>query len=293
MMQILVGPSDSNEHLNSAGTNGREDGTSKYHMHNLPSSQSGPGVYELGVTAPSWSQAPDNHLTRTVKSEDVIPIYIGQGANIRQHLQKYGQAGAHLEPGRRCWKQDIIQSQMFFAFILIFASCLFFNPCANAISHACMHAWILEAPMPLPSMLSFHFEPLTKRVVQAVVWESYVRVELNPPNEFWTFEMSSHKCFACWRSSKLYQGDNTSLGSRSPRMSQSRSREMKSPGHGPRLFSEVFALGSSIAFRWAHVRPSDIMLESYHNDATLNLPFHVQVFILSRLQRCAPVELHF
>ncbi|KAG0620663.1 hypothetical protein M758_4G233700 [Ceratodon purpureus] len=151
--KILMGPLDSTEQINSAS---RKDGSCKYHTHNLPAAQFGPGVYELGVTAPSWSQVPNSKRSRTLKTEDVIPVYIGQAANIRQRLQKYGQAGAQLEHGSR---------------------------------------------------------PSTP-----------------------------------------HHGDNDSVKGRSPRMVQSgfRGELPNSTGSGPRLFSEVFALGSSIAFRWAH-----------------------------------------
>ena len=108
-MQILMGPLDSTEQINSAS---RKDGSCKYHTHNLPAAQFGPGVYELGVTAPSWSQVPNSKRSRTLKTEDVIPVYIGQAANIRQRLQKYGQAGAQLEHGSRYCKQSIIRSQV-------------------------------------------------------------------------------------------------------------------------------------------------------------------------------------
>ena len=211
MLQILVGPPDSTEHRNSAG----KEGVGKFAIHNLPAAQIGPGVYELGVTAPSWSQASNKQLsTRPLKSENVMPVYIGQGANIRQRLQKYGQANAHLELGSRYGKlQRIIHSQV----------------------------------------MSIH------------------------PN--YLFHGILHNLFACCRSPKQYQGDSNSVGSRSPRTVQgTRSAESaKSAGSAPGLFSEVFALGCSIAFRWAHVRISDIILESYRRHGLMmsyqNFPY--------------------
>ena len=46
-MQILMGPSKETD------STGMKDGTWKYHIHNLPVPHFGPGVYEIGVTAPS------------------------------------------------------------------------------------------------------------------------------------------------------------------------------------------------------------------------------------------------
>lgn len=91
VMQILVGPSDWSEH--SAG----KDGIDRYHLHNLPASHFGPGVYELGVTAPSWTPTSHSQRRRSLKREDVLAVYVGQADNIRQRLQQYGQAGSHLE----------------------------------------------------------------------------------------------------------------------------------------------------------------------------------------------------
>jgi hypothetical protein len=86
-VQILVGPADSGEQSSAAGA---KEG--KYHMQNVPAGQVGPGVYELGVTAPSWSK---QRSTRALRTEDVIPVYIGQSANIIQRLQKHGLAATH------------------------------------------------------------------------------------------------------------------------------------------------------------------------------------------------------
>ncbi|KAG0631666.1 hypothetical protein M758_1G270800 [Ceratodon purpureus] len=147
--KILVGPSDWSEHA--AG----KDGIDRYHLHNLPASHFGPGVYELGVTAPSWSPTSHSQRTRALKREDVMAVYVGQADNIRLRLQKYGQAGSHLEGSR---------------------------------------------------------------------------------------------------SSKLYQGDDDSVDggtSGSFRSKVAAESGIRKSNKGPRLFSEVFALGSSIAFRWA------------------------------------------
>jgi hypothetical protein len=91
-MQILIGPSDWKEHA--AGT----ESIGRYRIHNLPIDYFGPGVYELGVTVPAW--LPTQHsqtLPRHLRHQDVITCYVGQAENIRQRLQRYGQAGAHLE----------------------------------------------------------------------------------------------------------------------------------------------------------------------------------------------------
>jgi len=157
--KILIGPSDWKEHA--AGT----EGIGRYQIHNLPIDYFGPGVYELGVTVPAW--LPTQHSrtqSRHLRHQDVITCYVGQAENIRQRLQRYGQAGAHLET-------------------------------------------------PISSGLS-----LIKNETQSSDLESRVL---------------SHA--GDWRA------DN-SLALKNKR---------RGLPQGPNLFSEVFALGSSIAFRWA------------------------------------------
>lgn len=93
--QVLVGPSDWREGQAAAGRTGTVTG--RYHVQNVPAMEFGPGVFELGVTAPSWAQRAQNSL----KKEDVIPVYVGQAANIRHRLHKFGQAAAHPDPTSR------------------------------------------------------------------------------------------------------------------------------------------------------------------------------------------------
>lgn len=161
--KILVGPSDWSEH--SAG----KDGIDRYHLHNLPASHFGPGVYELGVTAPSWTPTSHSQRRRSLKREDVLAVYVGQADNIRQRLQQYGQAGSHLEGSG---------------------------------------------------------------------------------------------------STKYCRGndDSVSCGSSSSLRSQSGDQSgVKRSNSSPRLFSEVFALGSSVAFRWAHT-DSKVMAEQVESE---------------------------
>lgn len=94
-----MGPSDWREGQG-AGRN-YNIGTGRCYVQNLPAVGFGPGVFELGVTVPSWAPSPQ-HTTKPLKREDVIPVYIGRAADIRHRLQKFGQAGANLqEPGSR------------------------------------------------------------------------------------------------------------------------------------------------------------------------------------------------
>lgn len=91
--QILVSPADWKE-----STSGREGGE-RFRSRNLPSPHVGSGVYELGVTLPAVKSV-DQSDSRNLKSEDVIVVYIGHADHIRKRLQRYGQAGAHLEGPR-------------------------------------------------------------------------------------------------------------------------------------------------------------------------------------------------
>lgn len=91
--QVLVGPSDWREGQAAAGRTGTVTG--RYHVQNVPAMEFGPGVFELGVTAPS------QRAQHSLKKEDVIPVYVGQAANIRHRLHKFGQAAAHVDPTLR------------------------------------------------------------------------------------------------------------------------------------------------------------------------------------------------
>lgn len=85
------------------------EGASRYRLHNLPSPRfSLPGVYELGifprrralVTASALQQQQQQQGSgRRIRREDVVAVYVGQAENVRQRLQRYGQAGSHLETG--------------------------------------------------------------------------------------------------------------------------------------------------------------------------------------------------
>lgn len=91
--KILVSPSDWKEQ-----GPGREAGE-RFRSRNLPGPLFGSGVYELGVTLPVW-RALDLSDGRALKSEDVVVVYVGHADHIRKRLQRYGQAGAHLEGSR-------------------------------------------------------------------------------------------------------------------------------------------------------------------------------------------------
>jgi hypothetical protein len=94
LSQILVGPSDWKEHASG------KEGAQRFRACNLPTGHVGPGVYELGVTAPAWLPAQGGSRTSFIRPRDVIVVYVGHADNICQRLQRYGQAGAHLEGSR-------------------------------------------------------------------------------------------------------------------------------------------------------------------------------------------------
>lgn len=94
-----------------------KEGVERCRTQNLPAAHcSGPGVYELGVTTPSWLPTPaagvqggasstttnttTNASTPALRRRDVVVVYVGQADNIRKRLQEFGQPGAHLERSR-------------------------------------------------------------------------------------------------------------------------------------------------------------------------------------------------
>ncbi|CAM6057062.1 unnamed protein product [Sphagnum tenellum] len=92
--KVLVGPSDWRDHA--AG----KEGVQRYRVQNLPGSHCGPGVYELGVTGPAWLPVQQDQAglgSNKLRSKEVVAVFVGQSDNVRQRLQRYGQAGGHLE----------------------------------------------------------------------------------------------------------------------------------------------------------------------------------------------------
>lgn len=85
-IQILIGPSDWENY--SLG----KDGAERYRTHNLPSSCSCPGIYELGIARLSAS-------SRRFDPKEIVVVYLGQAENVRTRLQHYGRTGSHLEHG--------------------------------------------------------------------------------------------------------------------------------------------------------------------------------------------------
>lgn len=86
-----MAPSDWKEQA--AGRNGGD----RFRYRNLPSPHAGAGIYELGITLPAWKTEDLLTETGSLKSEDIIIVYVGHADHIRNRLQRYGQAGAHLE----------------------------------------------------------------------------------------------------------------------------------------------------------------------------------------------------
>lgn len=88
--KILIGPSDWEDHLLN------KDGAEKYRTHNLPNCSSCPGLYELGIAV---SRPRTGREFDKLKSNYIVPVYVGQAKNVRTRLQRYGREGAHLEKG--------------------------------------------------------------------------------------------------------------------------------------------------------------------------------------------------
>ncbi|CAI5975481.1 unnamed protein product [Closterium sp. NIES-65] len=66
-------------------------GTTRYRIANLPS-QTGPGVYELGILP--------NRVVRRQRRLQGLPVrvvYVGHSESVRGRMQQYGQSGSHLK----------------------------------------------------------------------------------------------------------------------------------------------------------------------------------------------------
>ncbi|CAM6074570.1 unnamed protein product [Sphagnum tenellum] len=89
--KILVGPEDWKGHAA-----GKED-VEKYRAHNLPGSNWGPGVYELGLAMPEWTAMNEQRIglkmkEKKLRPQNVMVVYVGNAEHIRQRLQRYGEA---------------------------------------------------------------------------------------------------------------------------------------------------------------------------------------------------------
>ncbi|CAK9234855.1 unnamed protein product [Sphagnum troendelagicum] len=89
--KILVGPEDWKGYAA-----GKED-VEKYRAHNLPGSNWGPGVYELGLAMPEWTAMNEQRIglkkkEKKLRPQNVMVVYVGNAEHIRQRLQRYGEA---------------------------------------------------------------------------------------------------------------------------------------------------------------------------------------------------------
>jgi hypothetical protein len=91
--QVLVGPTDWKEHASGKSPD-------RFRASNLPSHFDGAGIYELGVTPPTWLPPQRKSDPVFLKPQDVVVVYLGCADNVLHHLQRYGQTGAHLEGAR-------------------------------------------------------------------------------------------------------------------------------------------------------------------------------------------------
>lgn len=85
--EILIGAHDWENHK--LGTIGIQ----RYRLHNIPLISSCPGLYELGVAAVRTDLG---RGIRTLDSDSIVVVYLGQADNVRNRLQHYGRAGSHL-----------------------------------------------------------------------------------------------------------------------------------------------------------------------------------------------------
>ncbi|MCO5592618.1 hypothetical protein L7F22_046621 [Adiantum nelumboides] len=91
--KVLVGHNDWQNHHK------RQEGATKYRVHNLPPDAFHSGVYELALYLDKSINA---HGTRKATSSSLgkdafVPVYVGQAENVRERLQHYGRSGSHLE----------------------------------------------------------------------------------------------------------------------------------------------------------------------------------------------------
>lgn len=213
---ILVGPSDWKEQAT-----GRE-ATDRFRSRNLPSPTGGSGIYELGVTLPAWKTVDRHNEHGIVKSEDVIVVYVGHADNIRKRLQRYGQAGAHLEGTRS------LNSSNFSAPT---KSLSFLSPNkpsrSSSVQFEDMH--MSNGEESIVNKLRHRSD--SDRHISSN-GRRHKNIERQPSN----FNISIPVA------EPVFSADSGARGS--PR--------------GPRLFSEVFALGCSIAYRWSSTKTKDV-----------------------------------
>ncbi|CAI5507384.1 unnamed protein product [Closterium sp. Naga37s-1] len=85
LRQLLIAADDWSTHAQGV------PGTTRYRIANLPS-QTGPGVYELGVLP--------NRVVRRQRRLQGLPVrvvYVGHSESVRSRMQQYGQSGSHLK----------------------------------------------------------------------------------------------------------------------------------------------------------------------------------------------------
>ncbi|CAI5519849.1 unnamed protein product [Closterium sp. Naga37s-1] len=85
LRQLLIAADDWSTHAQGG------PGTTRYRIANLPS-QTGPGVYELGVLP--------NRVVRRQRRLQGLPVrvvYVGHSESVRSRMQQYGQSGSHLK----------------------------------------------------------------------------------------------------------------------------------------------------------------------------------------------------
>lgn len=170
-------------------------------MKNLPTSYSGSGLYELGVTPPAWLPPQRNNYPGILKPQDVVVVYLGCAESVNYHLQRYGQTGAHLEGVR--------STRLFSAK----------NETAS------------KPGLPqLEKTRSFASECRNLSIDLAPGADGDVSTGSN---------------------GSIDNTDDLQATSEKKRANTSDHIGNRSPVRGPCLFSEVFALGCSIAFRWA------------------------------------------
>ncbi|KAG0567145.1 hypothetical protein KC19_7G114300 [Ceratodon purpureus] len=212
--KVLVSGADWKEQVASRGSGER------IRSRNLPSPQVGAGVYELGVTLPAWKIGDSS----TLKSEDIVVVYVGYADHIRKRLLRYCQAGSYVEGSRSPTSTNLSTSSR-------------------------MDQWNRS---PLSSKQSTpQVSPRSNSAEEPMMNKQKYSISDagRPP----IVNRNGR------RSSRLEK--QLSFDQRGP-LSPIAEPESDGGGRsgsprGPRLFSEVFTLGCSIAYRWASTKSKD------------------------------------
>uniref|UniRef100_A0A7I4FR91 Uncharacterized protein n=1 Tax=Physcomitrium patens TaxID=3218 RepID=A0A7I4FR91_PHYPA len=200
----------------------------RFRTSNLSSNYSGAGIFELGVTPPAWLPPQRSNYSGFLKPQDVVVVYLGCAENVYQHLFRIGQTGAHLEGARstRLFAVGNETASKSAADVQSLSQSRSFN-----LELGSLNMSLDRGPGGDGGYMSGGSRPMSNASMDGTNSDAH--------------SISEHH--------KRTSSYDQAAGIRSP------SRR------GPRLFSEVFALGCSIAFRWS-VTENKIMAEKAEAD---------------------------